>query len=1443
MSSISNLGAHMKSIELNRIFQIGIAGIGGLVIGATLIGAAKVPSPPITPQIVGNVGGIETYRTHIATDKPIYRTGEKVYVRGILLRSDDHVPMSTPGTASFEIKGPKGDTVASGFSSIVDSVAGFSWDIPAGQPGGEYVVRISQAQGDTAERKFEIRAYRAPRLKSQIVFLRDGYGPGDTVTANLHVERAEGGIPGGARVSVTARVDGDEVWKGATSVDGSGNATASFKLPAAIERGEGVIAMIINDGGAVETATKTLPILLQTIDLAIYPEGGDLIAGLPNRVYIEGRTPTKKPADMTGIIVNSTGHEVATFRTEHEGRGRFFLVPAEGETYSLRVTEPAGIKKTFPLPAVKETGVVISATSDVIPRQKDVVVRVDATTSGVYGVALSREGKQISFKAIALTAKQATDVTLSVPNSLDGVIVATVYSDDLKTPLAERLLFRQPEHNIKVSIVPDRADYVPGDKVNLRITTTDDKGKPLGTVVGLTVTDSSVLEMIEKREQAPRLPVMVLLEKEVKDLADAHVYLDDTNPKAPLAVDLLLGTQGWRRFSTVGVGSLNGVVMDFTNTLIPGVTVRALNTANGAVLTAVTSETGRYVFSNVTAGKYRVSAELPGFVTNTVPNVQVTGSRAVRQDFRLAVGAAAQMAQVVVMGNAAPAPPPAAPGRGGAVGPLLEKDRFADVKLVDAEIQPLAMAQPVAAKEVLDEEVAQAKAEPRGVLGGVFRPDFARKQAVANVITVREYAHALRANWTADSRDDFTETVYWNAGIKTDANGAATVSFNLSDSVTAFRVLADAFGQDGALGSGISHVESVKPFSIEPKIPLQVTSGDVIQLPIGIINGMNRNLLASEISAKGAGIKFTMLGADGSTLRAKERTRRFAQLDVAREFAGPVNLTFDGRAGLYHDSVSRTLDVQPLGFPHESSTGGILASNASTSFEFTIPADFVRGSLSSSVSVYPTPLATMTDALQSLIRQPYGCFEQTSSTSYPMVMAQQYFLTHTGIDPTIIAKTKDLLDVSYKRLIGFETRTKGYEWFGADPGHEALTAYGLMQFRDMSQVRSVDKDMLDRTRSWLLSRRDGKGGFSLNPRALDSFGGAPADTTNAYIVWALSESGEKGLEKEIAAIKTLGNSSQDSYIVALAANILAAHDDAATARQLMDKLAKNQETAGNVKGAVTSITRSGGDALAIETTALSVLAWMHEPSYAASVQKGLKWIVDSNKSGRYGSTQSTILALRAIVAYDKANARPKAPGRIVLTVDGKAVGAPLAFSANTQGALVMPEFVNELTPGKHSVSLKMEDGSNMPFSISVKYHSLLPESAEQTQIGIQVALRDRQVTEGNVTEATVSITNKSDQVIPTPVAIVGIPGGLEVRHDQLKELVKSGKIDAYEVIGREVVLYWRYLKAKDKFDLPLSLVAAIPGTYTGPASRAYLYYTDEYKNWAPGLKVNITPRS
>jgi len=112
-----------------------------------------------------------------------------------------------------------------------------------------------------------------------------------------------------------------------------------------------------------------------------------------------------------------------------------------------------------------------------------------------------------------------------------------------------------------------------------------------------------------------------------------------------------------------------------------------------------------------------------------------------------------------------------------------------------------------------------------------------------------------------------------------------------------------------------------------------------------------------------------------------------------------------------------------------------------------------------------------------------------------------------------------------------------------------------------------------------------------------------------------------------------------------------------------------------------------------------------------------------------------------------------------------------------------------------------------------------------------------------VVEATARVTNLTDTQLPTVVAIVGVPGGLEPRIDQLKELVKAKTIDAYEIMGRDVVLYWRGMTPKQQLRVPVSLVAAVPGKYVGPASRAYLYYGNENKAWVDGLKADVSAKN
>ena len=71
-----------------------------------------------------------------------------------------------------------------------------------------------------------------------------------------------------------------------------------------------------------------------------------------------------------------------------------------------------------------------------------------------------------------------------------------------------------------------------------------------------------------------------------------------------------------------------------------------------------------------------------------------------------------------------------------------------------------------------------------------------------------------------------------------------------------------------------------------------------------------------------------------------------------------------------------------------------------------MPDTLVRGSLRAELRLYPSPLATLADGLQGMLREPHGCFEQTSSTNYPNVMALQYMTSHAGVNPKTIARAR-----------------------------------------------------------------------------------------------------------------------------------------------------------------------------------------------------------------------------------------------------------------------------------------------------------------------------------------------------------------------------------------------------------------------------------------------------
>lgn len=357
--------------------------------------------------------------------------------------------------------------------------------------------------------------------------------------------------------------------------------------------------------------------------------------------------------------------------------------------------------------------------------------------------------------------------------------------------------------------------------------------------------------------------------------------------------------------------------------------------------------------------------------------------------------------------------------------------------------------------------------------------------------------------------------------------------------------------------------------------------------------------------------------------------------------------------------------------------------------------------------------------------------------------------------------------------------------------------------------------------------------------ALDSFGQAPADVTDAYITWALTESGQSGIDAEVKHTLELGGKSDDAYLVALAAAAALNAKQPDEGRRLLEKLAKSQADDGHLDSRQGSITRSGGQSLQIETTALAALAWLKSPDFAVQADKAVKWIVAHRQGGGgFGSTQATILALKALVEHAKANSRTANAGTLSIERDGRMLGQH-SFSAGIRETIAIDGLEAALTAGDNRLTINLTGDNKMPYMLNVGYRTLRPESSEACPVRLATKLARTKVKAGETVALTAELANAGDAQ-PMTVAILGLPAGLEPRADQLEELKRTGTMDYYETRPREVIFYWRGLAPKRHISMKLDLTAAVPGRYTGPASRAYLYYTPENKQWCDPLAVEIS---
>jgi hypothetical protein len=1192
--------------------------------------------------------------------------------------------------------------------------------------------------------------------------------------------------------------------------------------------------------------------VLNKIAMTFFPEGGDLVSGLKSTVAFKAVNEFGKAADIEGYVSDNDNNKVAHFESFHMGMGGFSLNPDEGKTYVAHITKPKGIADVFTLPDAMPQGYVL--TIDDITKT-NLKLAIGSTRDENLLVILQIRGKEYFSKEI--DAKKGMNLLAVDLTKLPAGVAQITLFDSKGIERAERLVFVNKQKQAMVAIKTDKERYLPREKVKLTITASDETGMRMPGNFALAVTDDQMLSFAD--DKSSTILSHMLAESDIKGkVEEPRFYFDPKQEKADKALDYLLLTNGWRRFAWKKINESDPVVsFPSERAIISGIVMDGSSQkwVSGAIVKIVsknietrTDSTGSFTLKNIDLYEGVTVEAIWGKKTAQVSVNQYTSTLQIWlyenhpvRFFGGAKGAIADMAPMAAAmavenmdmrvekkqeRHAIPLPPPAPPKE-------VVKMKANEVKKEKLpKPAPVIHAKRLEKRAFMADELEMLKEER-------FQPDEEASPAVS-YYRAREYALPdYKEPQQTQIRSDFRSTIFWQGDVELKNNGTATVEFYTNDAITSFRAVTEGFTTEGDIGRAEQVFYSQLPFSIGSKIPPVVLTGDTLDLSLLVKNTTTKTLNGNITYSIPEGLKLLSPIEKEQAITASGSKVIPVKLIVLSK-NDSANISFSYEADGLTDAFTAPVKIISQGFPVDLSFSG---SDLQGKYTFAIE-NSVKNSITASLRAYPSAVSDLLTGIESILQEPYGCFEQTSMTSYPNALVLSFLKNTDKPDPEIMKRAEELLHKGYNRLTTFETKEKGYEWFGGAPAHEALTAYGLMQFNDMNKVGNVaDKAMVDRTTNWIMSRRDNKGGFLRNPQALDSYGGADQDITNAYIVYALAEAGRRDIQKELDASVKSALESKDPYVLALVANALFCFEDFKKGDEVLKLLTSKQDKDGSWCGTRHSITRSEGIGLKLETTSLSCLAIMSskQPDNNALVN-GIKFIVGSRSgSGGFGSTQSTIMSLKALTKYAQFARKTDSPGTVIVTVNDKDVAKKI-YKAGEKGAIVIDSLEKYIKEGKTTVTIRYEGTKTaLPYSLAISYNTWQPQSSQNCKVDLKTTLSVEKVKIGQTARVTTVLSNKSGSGLPMTLAVIGLPAGLSAQPWQLKELQEKKVVDFYEVNGSNVVFYYRQMKPGEERIINLDCKAEIAGVYTPAASRAYLYYTNEDKVWT-GLKRVVVER-
>jgi uncharacterized protein YfaS (alpha-2-macroglobulin family) len=289
-------------------------------------------------------------------------------------------------------------------------------------------------------------------------------------------------------------------------------------------------------------------------------------------------------------------------------------------------------------------------------------------------------------------------------------------------------------------------------------------------------------------------------------------------------------------------------------------------------------------------------------------------------------------------------------------------------------------------------------------------------------------------------RKNFLACAFWNATLRTDAQGHVRGEFVAPDSLTRYRVIAIAATKQNQFGTGESTFEINKPVMVEASLPHFANLGDRLVLR-GVLH--NTTDLAGEADVE------LQLDSTAKEAEVKRHVTLPAHGSVPIDF--PTEIVATGKAQWrwsvsfvstdkkteFHDAVQSEVNVgYPAPLLREVETKRIESNDAELK-RISDP-QILEGSGQATVDVANTRVIELRESLRYLLHYPYGCVEQTTSSLLPWLMVRDLRATLPELAKTD-AEIADAVNRGINLLMSMQTSTGGLSFW---PGGREPTLWG-----------------------------------------------------------------------------------------------------------------------------------------------------------------------------------------------------------------------------------------------------------------------------------------------------------------------------------------------------------------------------------------------------------------